>query len=93
MMFMNNLHKIYIYYRVLFGSELRDNFGMEARFKSDLLCVRWLLTRCPAARAERSESSPAKTVAHTILASCVAFSPGFSWWGPCTPSICKQERK
>jgi len=36
MMFMNNLHKIYIYYRVLFGSELRDNFGMEARFKSDL---------------------------------------------------------
>lgn len=47
----------------------------------------WLLTRWPAARAAMSESSPARTVAHTTRASCRAFSPGHSWLAPCTPSI------
>ena len=61
-------------------------------FSSHLLCVRWLLTRCPAARAERRDSSPASTVPHTILASWVAFSPGLLWWAPCTPSICGGKR-
>lgn len=55
---------------------------------SYLLCVMWLLTRWPAARAAISESSPASTVAHTTLASCRALSPGHSWLAPCTPSIC-----
>lgn len=52
-----------------------------------LLCVMWLLTRWPAARADMSDSSPASTVAHTTLASCLAFSPGQTWLAPCTPNI------
>lgn len=56
-----------------------------------LLCIMWLLTKWPAARAAIRESSPARTVAHTTLASCRAFSPGQSWLAPCTPSICTHK--
>lgn len=40
------------------------------------LCAMWDWTRCPAARAEQRESSPASTAEATILASCLALSPG-----------------
>ena len=55
----------------------------------DRLCLRWLFTRWPAARADINDNSPANTVAHTIWASCLAFSPGVSELLPLHPSICK----
>ena len=51
----------------------------------DRLWVMCALTRWPAARAEQSESSPARTPAATILASCWAFLPGVVGWAPRTP--------
>ena len=49
------------------------------------LWVMCALTRWPAARAEHNESSPARTPAATILASCCAFLPGVVGWAPRTP--------
>lgn len=51
-----------------------------------LLCLMWLLTRWPAAKADMRDSSPASTAPHTIRARLVAFVPGSSWWAPCTRS-------
>lgn len=59
----------------------------EYKFSLERLWVRWLFTKCPAASAESSDSSPAITVAQTIRASWLAFSPGVSGFGPYTPSI------
>jgi hypothetical protein len=47
-----------------------------------LLCLRWLLTKWPAASADMRDSSPASTVPHTILARVSAFSPGFVLLAP-----------
>ena len=52
-----------------------------------LLWVMWLCTRCPAARADIRDSSPARTVAQTTLANWRALSPGPVRLAPCTPSI------
>ena len=49
-----------------------------------LLCLMWLLTRWPAAKADMRESSPASTAAHTIRARLVALVPGSSLCAPCT---------
>lgn len=42
--------------------------------------------RCPAAKAPISDSSPAITDAHIILANLCAFAPGSTWFAPFTPS-------
>ena len=46
--------------------------GEAAMFMDERLCLMWLLTRCPAASADISDSSPAMTVAHTTRARVVA---------------------
>lgn len=43
---------------------------------ADRLCCMCALTRCPAARALQSDSSPASTAAATMRANRLAFSPG-----------------
>ena len=51
------------------------------------LCAMCALTKCPAASALHKLSSPARTPAAIILASCRALSPGFVGCAPRTPSI------
>jgi len=63
---------------------------MQLKLAVERLCRRWLLTRCPAARADISDSSPARTVAQMSLASCRALSPGEVGCEPLTPSISRQ---
>lgn len=46
----------------------------------------WLLTSCPAAIADISDSSPAKTEPATTLANSLAFDPGDPMLAPFTPS-------
>lgn len=48
--------------------------------------LKWLLTNCPLAKAAIRESSPANTAPQTILANCLALSPGVAMWGPFTPN-------
>lgn len=55
-----------------------------------LLCAICALTRWPAASAPQRLSSPARTLAATILASRRAFSPGWVGWAPLTPSRSRQ---
>ena len=43
-----------------------------------LLCSMWDLTKCPSAKADRIESSPARTAPQVIMASSLAFLPGSS---------------
>lgn len=52
----------------------------------DLLYFMWLLTSCPAARADIRESSPARTEPATMLAKSLEFDPGDSLFAPFTPS-------
>lgn len=62
--------------------------GVEVRVVAALrLCAMCALTRWPAASAEHKLSSPARTAAATIRASCRALSPGLVGWEPRTPSI------
>lgn len=56
----------------------------------DLLYFMWLFTSCPAAIADISESSPARTEPATIVANCLEFAPGVSLLAPLTPSKFKQ---
>lgn len=46
----------------------------------------WLLTSCPAAIADMSDSSPARTEPATMVASSLEFAPGDSLLAPLTPS-------
>lgn len=55
-----------------------------------LLCFMWLLTRSEFTRAAINDSSPAITVAHTILAKALELSAGVVLWAPRTPSRSKQ---
>jgi hypothetical protein len=41
-----------------------------------LLCFKCALTKCPAAKADNNDNSPAITAAAIILANLLAFSPG-----------------
>ncbi|KAM2644280.1 hypothetical protein EV1_017968 [Malus domestica] len=50
----------------------------------------WLLTSCPAAIADISESSPASTEPATMVANFLEFEPGESLLAPFTPSRFKQ---
>ena len=52
----------------------------------DLLYFIWLLTSCPAAIADMSDSSPARTEPATMVASSLEFAPGDSLLAPFTPS-------
>lgn len=52
----------------------------------DLLYFMWLLTSCPAARADMRDSSPARTAPATTRAKFVEFAPGVSMLEPFTPS-------
>jgi len=52
----------------------------------DLLYFIWLLTSCPAAIADISDNSPARTEPAIMLASSLAFAPGDSLLAPFTPS-------
>lgn len=52
----------------------------------DLLYFMWLLTSCPAAIADMSDSSPARTEPATMVASSLEFAPGDSLLAPLTPS-------
>jgi hypothetical protein len=54
---------------------------------AERLCCMCALTRCPAARALQSESSPARTAAAITRASRCEFAPGSVGWGPRTPSM------
>ena len=56
----------------------------------DLLYFMWLLTSCPAARADMRESSPASTEPATMVARSLAFEPGASLLAPLTPSRFRQ---
>ena len=56
----------------------------------DLLYFKWLLTSCPAARADMRESSPARTEPATMVANSLAFEPGASLLAPLTPSRFRQ---
>lgn len=56
----------------------------------DRLYFMWLLTSCPAARADMRDSSPASTEPATMVASSLEFEPGESLLAPFTPSRFKQ---
>lgn len=56
----------------------------------DLLYFIWLLTSCPAARADISDSSPASTAPATMVARRLALAPGDSSLAPLTPSKSRQ---
>lgn len=48
----------------------------EATLAEERLCLKWLLTKCPAASADIRDNSPAKTVPQTMRAKLHAFWPG-----------------
>lgn len=52
---------------------------------AERLCAMCALTKCPAARAEQSESSPARVAAPMTRARRRALSPGLVGWEPRTP--------
>lgn len=56
----------------------------------DLLYFMWLLTSCPAARADMRESSPARTEPAIMVAKSLEFAPGDSRLAPFTPSRFRQ---
>lgn len=66
----------------------RDDVGVLAW---ERLCTRCARTRWPAARALRSESSPAITEAAIMQARRWAFWPGAVWWAPLMPNISRTE--
>jgi len=51
----------------------------------DLLYFMWLFTNCPAAIADISDSSPARTDPATMVAKSLEFDPGESLLAPFTP--------
>ena len=73
------------------GLEVNEKLALEgAIFKTDLLCFKWLFTKCPAARADIRDNSLATTVEQIIRAKVQALSPGLSWQAPRTPNISRQ---